>query len=360
MLLAKLVQNIISASMNVARCACLRYNSGVIWDIFGHDSAVAFLKEHTKPEKLRHAYLITGPQGVGRRSLALAFIKALSCPNPIEPGVTCGTCTVCRKIDAQNFSDLAVIVPESGHKDIRIEQMRELQRTMILAPYQAPYRVALILNFQNVTPGAANALLKLLEEPPSKAILILTADSQENLLPTISSRCEVLRLRPLPVVAAQNWLVENKGLPALDAKLLAHASSGRLGTALHLFEQPEVLEFRSQVLEDLKELFPANTRERFAYVESQMKRKGKTRDVFFEILSIWMTFWRDVMILATGADTPLVNIDQEQLARKVAKAIDQKSMYAMLPLLEESLAQLDLYVNPRLLMENILLAWPRI
>ncbi|MCJ7693957.1 MAG: hypothetical protein MUO40_00875, partial [Anaerolineaceae bacterium] len=128
------------------------------WDIFGHDNAVNFLKEHTKPEKLRHAYLITGPQGVGRRTLALAFVKALNCKQPIEQGIPCDSCITCQQIARMEFPDLSILAPEEGHKDIRIEQVRALQHSIVLAPYQAPYRVALLLDFQKITQGAANAL----------------------------------------------------------------------------------------------------------------------------------------------------------------------------------------------------------
>lgn len=330
------------------------------WDIFGHDGAVALLKEHTKPEKLRHAYLITGPQGVGRRSLALGFIKALNCQNPVEQGEPCGVCSTCQQIGRQAFPDLTVITAEEGHKDIRIEQIRVLQHTLMLAPYQARYRVALILDFQRVTASASNALLKTLEEPPPKAVLILTADAQESLLPTIASRCEVLRLRPMRVADAGQILVEKKGLNPTDARLLAHITSGRLGAAMRLYNDPQALVFRGQLLDDLAELLPANRRERFAYLDGQFKHSRAGRDALFEIISVWLTFWRDVFICTAWAELPLVNIDREPFIRRVAGKVDMQTAQRVMTSLEEGLEQLDVYVNVRLLAENLLLLWPRI
>ena len=344
----------------VAIDGCISYNSGMTWDIYGHDGAIALLKEHTKPEKLRHAYLLTGPQGVGRRSLALAFIKALNCLQPVEQGVPCGVCDACQQIERQTFPDLAFLVPEDGHKDIRIEQVRALLHTLVLAPYQATYRVALILDFQRITLGAANALLKTLEEPPPKAIMILTADAQESLLPTIASRCEVIRLRPMPVEAAQQVLIESKGLNPMDARLLAHITSGRLGAAMRLYGDSQSLAARGQVLKDLRDLLPASRRERFGYVEGQLRRNRSGRDDLFEIISIWLTFWRDVFICTAGADMPLVNIDQELLIRKVAQQVNLETAQNIMASLEEGLKQLDMYINARLLAENLLLMWPRL
>ncbi len=167
------------------------------WNFIGQEWAVDLLRKHITRNTTRQAYLFTGPQGIGRRTLALRFAQALNCQNPPAPGEACGTCRACKGILKEEQADLSVIRRNPERTRILIEQVRDLQHTLALAPYESKTRIALLVNFQEATEDAQNALLKVLEEPPDRVILILTAESAESLLPTISSRCEQIRLRPL-------------------------------------------------------------------------------------------------------------------------------------------------------------------
>lgn len=167
------------------------------WNLIGHEWAVDMLKKHVSTGTTRHAYLFAGPPGLGRRTLALRFAQALNCQTPLEAGIPCGHCRDCKQIEAMQHADLTVVQAESESGTLKVDQIREARRSLTLKPYQANYRVALFLRFQEANDNAANALLKTLEEAPSYAVLILTADNPEQLLPTIVSRCEVLRLRQI-------------------------------------------------------------------------------------------------------------------------------------------------------------------
>jgi len=122
--------------------------------------------------------------------------------------------------------DLDILQADQSTGQLKVDQIRELQHHLALSPYEARYRIALLLNFERANPNAANALLKTLEEPPDQVILILTADSPENLLPTIVSRCEVIRLRPLSYELLASQLVRNLGVDPERAEILAHVSNG--------------------------------------------------------------------------------------------------------------------------------------
>src|SRR5215212_1179292 len=236
------------------------------WNLIGHEWAVDMLKRHVVNGTTRHAYLFAGPPGLGRRTLALRFAQALNCQTPIEAGIPCGQCRDCKQIAAMQHADLTVIQAESEGGTLKVDQIREARRSLTLKPYQAKYRVALFLRFHEANDNAANALLKTLEEAPSYAVLILTTDNAEQLLPTIVSRCEVLRLRPLRIEDVQQAL-ESRGIESSQARLIAHISGGRFGYALQLIEDEALLGKREERLNDLQSLIPASRVEKFAYAD---------------------------------------------------------------------------------------------
>ncbi len=329
--------------------------------ILGHDWAVKLLQQHIASGETRHAYLFSGPPGVGRRTLALRFAQALNCLQPPAPGVPCGTCRTCQQIGRLQQPDLSIVQGEDGGV-LKVEQVRELQHSLSLTPYDARYRVALLLNFQSANPSAQNALLKTLEEAPERAILLLTTDTPESLLPTITSRCETLRLRPLPVGELAHALTERWSLPEDEAVLLAHLSGGRVGYALSLHESPELLEQRQGWLEDLHMLLVASRRERFAYAESVTKRRDRavTRENLRSMFGAWLSYWRDLLLTCSGSSAPLINRDWAESLRDLSRQIGPSTARACAANLEQAITRLDANLNFQLLTEVVLLDWPRI
>jgi DNA polymerase-3 subunit delta' len=327
------------------------------WNLLGNEWAVEMLKQHLTHDSVRHAYLFSGPPGLGRRTLALRLAQALNCPQPLAPGEPCGTCKTCQQIERMQYADLAVIQAEKEGGTLKVEQIRAIRQSLVLKPYQGHYRVALFLRFQEANANAANALLKTLEEAPSYVVLILTADTPEQLLPTILSRCEVLRLRPLPVERVEEYLQEHGADPE-SARLLAHISGGRPGYALRLMQDKDKLEFRAQRLEDLQKLLQSNRRARFAYAEKLTDRKNEAREGFRETLLLWLSFWRDVLLCRAGAQTPLSNVDCTPGIEALAARLTMAQAHGLVASAEEAIDQLERNVNPRLLAEVLMLDWP--
>ncbi len=324
------------------------------WNLVGNEWAVELLRQQIMHGTTRHAYLFAGPSGVGRRTLALRLAQALNCTQPIEPGIPCGECRDCKQIEAMQHPDLNIIQADSEGGTLKVDQVREARRMLTLKPYQSKYRVTVFLRFQEANDSAANALLKILEEAPWYVILVLTADYPEQLLPTIVSRCEVLRLNPLRLEKVESVLSE-RGPNQDQARLIAHISGGRLGYALRLMQDSAALGFRDEKLNDVQ-LFTTATRvDKFSYAEKLSKDKGAMRNV----LLLWLSYWRDVLLCVGGSSVPIANIDRAKEIEYLAERVSMSEVRGVVSQLENSLSQLESNVNARLLAEVILLDWPK-
>jgi DNA polymerase-3 subunit delta' len=325
-----------------------------IWNLLGHEWAAHLLAGQIARDRLRHAYLITGPPGVGRCTLALALAQAINCSTPLAPGVPCQTCRTCSQIGRQQHPDLALVQAETVGGTLKVDQIRELQRGLNLAPYQARYRVALLLRFEEAHPSAANALLKTLEEPPSQVILILTAESADALLPTVVSRCEVIRLRPLALHTLTEGLVEKWQIPGDEARLLAHISGGLPGYAHYLHQHPEAMEQRQAWLDEHMQLIYDGRVARFAYAEKLSNDKHALR----QAIRTWISLWHDVLHRAGGLTERIANLDRPEDIDRLASQLTQPHVHSVLVQLAQALERLDRNVNSRLTTEVLLLNLP--
>jgi len=326
------------------------------WNMLGHEWAVELLQNHLANGRTRHAYLFSGPQGVGRRTLALRLTQAINCSEPPRLGQPCGECRNCELIENKQHPDLAIIQADQVGGNLKVNQIREVQHSLSLSPYQAAYRVAVLLRFEEANPSAANAMLKTLEEPPSRVVMMLTAQDPESLLPTIVSRCELIRLRPLSLDQIAEGLQTQFDLPSKDARLLAHISGGRPGRALQLHQDPSILERRGAWLEDHQKLLSANRVERFTYADALTKEK----DSIEAILQVWSSFWRDVLLVNTGSSVPVTNIDWKPQIESLAGEVNTAKAMAMVQAIEKTNQLIGKNVNTRLTFEILMLDLPHI
>lgn len=326
------------------------------WNLIGHDWAESLLKKHIANNEARHAYLFTGAPGVGRRSLALAFACARNCVNPPAPGEFCGKCRICRLTISMQLPDMNIVEADRDGGMIKVSQVRELQRALALTPYEARYRIALLLNFQHANVNAQNALLKTLEEAPENVVLLLTSDTADSLLPTITSRCEIVRLRPVSVDVLEEALLTRWNLPAEKARRYAHLASGRTGAALQMETDSELLEARAAWVEELLRLLPLNRRERFAAAETL----ARNRDQLRKMLQVWLSFSRDLLLTASESTGKVVNLDYLDDIKHIAEVLQNERSLKMVNVLISALEDLEANANLRLLLDNTLLEVPRI
>ena len=325
--------------------------------IVGHEWAVELMIGALARGRLAHAYLLIGPRHIGKTVLARTFAQALNC---LEGNSSpCLACRACQLIARDGHPDVRLIRPtlsRSGRTEtLRIEQVRDLQKELALSPYEGCYRVAIFTSFEKASVGAANALLKTLEEPPDRVVLILTAESVDQLLPTIVSRCQVLTLRPLPLEKVEAALLLQWGAGEEQARQLAHFSGGRLGLAVRLLSNPQLLEQRREKLDDLEALLQEDRSARFKYVE-RMHRRGAA--LVRETLELWLGWWRDVMLTAGCQQIPVVNIDRLGGIRDAAARYDLEAASAVVRALQTALWRLDHNANIRLTVEVLMLTMP--
>lgn len=330
------------------------------FNLIGHEWAVELLQRNAAHNRLRHAYLFTGPEGVGKRTLVGEFARLLLCSAEDKP---CGHCRHCQLVAKGSHPDLLTIAPVISGKRVRaekikIEPVRQLIYDVTLKPVEAKRRVARLLNFDAANAETMNALLKTLEEPPDNVVLLLTAESPESLLPTIVSRCEVIQLRTLPLATVQEALITNWLVSAEQAELLAHLSGGRLGWAVRMAQESELLEERGQKLNDVQMLIAASRVARFQYAEKLARETSLDR--VQATLEVWQSFWRDVLLAGARADAPLTNLDYAPHIQQLAQTVPLEAVRATLAATRRTSELLEHNINARLALENLLLDWPRV
>ena len=308
-----------------------------------------------KSDAVAHAYLLVGPRHVGKGTLATNLAQALNCDGPEPP---CGQCRSCQRIREGKHADVTTIGLDS-RTEIGIDDIRGLQRLANLPPYEGKCKVFIIDGAESLSTEAANALLKILEEPPPRVVWLLLAAEEERLLPTIISRCQRLELKPVSSERVQETLVNSYNVDGDKARLLTRLCHGRPGWALSALADRDVLEQRSQRIEGLASLLTAGIGQRFAYAQELAGQFSQDRKGGAEIAEIWVDWWRDLMLIKGGCQEVIINVDFEKVLEEQARDLslrEIKESLANLGLLQEAISK---NVNPRLALEWLMLNLPR-
>jgi DNA polymerase-3 subunit delta' len=279
-----------------------------IAEVLGQEKAKELLRRAAAGGRLAHAYLLRGPAGVGKKTLARAFGNYLNCLTPAPDGDACSHCASCRKLASGNHPDRLLIEPDGAA--IKIGQIRELKRALTFPPLEATYRIVILTEVQSMRREAANSLLKLLEEPPAGNLLLLTGDTAGEILPTILSRCQQIPLTPLPLDLVAREL-HGDGMAPDTAATLAGMADGSLGRARTLAAR-ELLELRREVVTGLLETMPRRP-ETAETVFNLAERSAALSELLPEFLGLLRLWFRDLLFCRNGQSQRVINRDLQEL-----------------------------------------------
>ncbi|MCL2669321.1 MAG: DNA polymerase III subunit delta' [Syntrophaceae bacterium] len=313
-------------------------------EIYGHEKPIAILKGALAMGRIGHAYLFYGMEGIGKRTLARAFAQALNCRAPDPP---CGECLSCRKVARQNHPDFFMIRAEGQF--IKIATIKALQEQMIFHPLERGRRVFIIEEADRMNASAANALLKTLEEPTAGNILLLTTSRPQSLPMTILSRCQHLRLAPLPLPEVSRYLREQEQLDPATAEVLAASAGGSIGKALEM-NREDLLIRRQWILDYLASDDPTQRLRRLIFAS----RIGEEREEILASLQIIRVCYRDALVFKeTGETVALAFRDRYEVAEALAGRLSGRSLLLNLRAIEAAQAAIEQNANKALTLETM-------
>jgi DNA polymerase-3 subunit delta' len=338
----------------------------VPWTLVGQQAVVTALSSAVAEGRVAHAYVFVGPRHTGKTLAALQFAQALNCTGAEPP---CGRCRQCERIAAGAHPDVEIIgigapCDESEHRhspderDIRICQVRRLERLVTRAPFEGHCRVLIIEPADAMNDASANALLKTLEEPPPNAVIILITEREEMLLETIRSRVRRVAFGGLAQADIERALRERWDVQPERASELARLSTGRLGWAVLALHDERMMEQREEALAAAEEIAGAPVSARFAFAGELGGGYTKDRAGTQATLETWQAWWRDLLLIASGREDEALHRDRLDRLRPLASQCGVRGAVRALRALADARQQLDENASPVLALEAMMLALP--
>ena len=282
-------------------------------DILGHEQIKEHFQNAAATGKVSHAYILSGEEGMGKKTLANAFAMTLLCEEGgREP---CMQCHACKQVLSGNHPDLIYVTHEKpasmGVDDIR----EQLINDITIKPYSSAYKIYIIPDANKMTEQAQNALLKTIEEPPEYAVILLITENSKNLLDTIQSRCITLNTRPLTKAEIKEYLIKNLQMDEDQADIAAAFCQGNVGKAIHFSSDQNFQEMKAETLSLLKQIDKMDVPEIMQQIKSFSQRKSSMDD-YLDLMLLW---YRDVLMFKITKDTNIL------LYREEYKAISEQA-----------------------------------
>lgn len=321
-------------------------------DVVGHKNIIKYISSAVQADAVSHAYILNGERGSGKRLLANLFAMSLQCQNREEDGEACGKCQPCKQAQNGNQPDIIKVTHEKPNT-ISVDDIRtQVNNDIVIKPYSSKYKIYIIPEADLMSAQAQNALLKTIEEPPEYAVIMLLTENAEALLPTIRSRCVMMKLRNIKDQLVKKYLMEQMEIPDYKADVCVAFAQGNMGKAIMLATSEYFNEIKEEVVHLLRNIDEMNVSELMDAVKKCMTYKMEIND-YLDMIAIW---YRDVLIYkATKNVDRVVFSDQLRYIKARASKSSYEGIENILDAIEKAKARLKANVNFELTMELLLL-----
>lgn len=338
-----------------------------MWRTIGHDKVIALLENELKKGLLSRAFLLIGPKHVGKTTISYDLALTINCSHSNAP---CLNCSTCQRILNGLHPDIFYIGIDSDSDDnkdakikseIGIKEIRQLQQNANLPPFEGKYKVFIVNGADQLSNEAANCLLKTLEEPADKIIIILLAEDETKILPTITSRCQRIYMKPIPTKLIEEILIRDCLLEPTKAKTISRLSNGCPGIALNYSRNDTDFDTRINIMNELENLISLDISERFSWIDRlENNRRAFDRKKMEILLVYWLSWWRDLLLIKNDCANNIINMDYSITLEKWSDVFDIVLIKDFIENLQYSLSLISKNANIRLILEVIMLDMPYI
>jgi len=329
------------------------------WPILGHRNIVEYLQRCVLNDHLAHAYLFVGPDHVGKQTVARYFMQSILCEG--FEGVRyipCQRCVHCQQYNNRVHPDVNYIERGQGNKSISIDQIRQLIQNLSLKTFISKYKIALVDQAEYLEEEAANALLKTLEEPSGKTVILLIAHTLESLPETIISRCQTVHFRSLSTKTLKEYLQNESGLPLRIQSEISHLAQGKPGKVINWLHNEADLQIHQESVRQKLSYFRLSHHEVLLCIKEMLPGTllfNQKIDCLRGELDVWIGVVRDILLVKFGLEQIIHNYFAQEEIGKLAHHLSLPYLVGLMKQLLEYKRLLRRNPNPELLLENLLI-----